>query len=677
MTSTDEAHANNVTEHAAQLRTQLHYHNYRYYALDDPEITDAEYDRLLRELQELESAHPELVTSDSPTQRVGAPPLDKFATGKHLQAMLSLDNAFDDDEIADFDRRVRERLEATGSVTYCAEPKLDGLAVSLLYENGVFVRGLTRGDGTTGEDVTVNLRTVASLPLKLQADTPPERLEVRGEIYMTRSGFERLNRQQAEQGGKTFANPRNAAAGSLRQLDSTVTASRPLLLCCYSVGFVAGIDLPATQYDTLTWLRGLGLPVSPERCRATGLDQLRGVHDDLAARRADLDYEIDGVVYKVDDLRAQRELGFVARAPRWAVAWKFPAEEQITRLHNVEFQVGRTGAVTPVAKLDPVTVAGARVANATLHNMDEVERKDIHIGDTVVIRRAGDVIPEVVRVLPDKRPAGATMPTMPSHCPVCGSEVVREEGQVAHRCTGGLYCGAQRREAIKHFASRRALDIDGLGDKIIDQLVDNGMVEHVDQLFGLQAEQLAQLERLAEKSARNLVNALEAAKQTTLPRFIYALGIREVGEATAQALAAHFGSLERLMAADEDALNEVPDVGPVVARSIRHFFDQPHNREVIAGLIKQGVTWDETEPAVSGPQTLAGQTYVLTGTFAEWTRDEARARLQALGAKVTGSVSRKTTAVIAGENPGSKVDKARELDVDVLGEADLEALLSS
>jgi DNA ligase (NAD+) len=666
-----------AAERAGTLRERLHHHNYRYYVLDDPEIADAEYDRMLRELQDLEAEHPDLRTPDSPTQRVGAPPLDKFATGDHLVPMLSLENAFDEDEMAEFDRRVRERLETEAAVTYCAEPKLDGLAVSLLYEDGVFTRGLTRGDGTTGEDVTVNLRTVASLPLALQGRNPPARLEVRGEVFMPREGFERINADHRERGVKPFANPRNAAAGSLRQLDSRITAKRPLRLCCYSVGVIEGASLPATQFETLERLRSWGLPVSPERRRTAGLGEVQACYDDLATRRAELAYEIDGVVFKVDSLAAQAELGFVARAPRWAIAWKFPAEEQITVLRTVEFQVGRTGAVTPVAKLEPVTVAGARVSNATLHNMDEVTRKDVHIGDTVVIRRAGDVIPEVVRVLADKRPAGARMPEMPSTCPVCGSDVVREEGEAVHRCTGGLYCRAQRKEAIRHFASRRALDIDGLGEKIIDQLVERDLVEHVDHLFGLRHEDLVALDRLADKSARNLLDALEAAKRTTLARFVYALGIREVGEATAKALAAHFGSLDALMEASEETLCEVPDVGPVVAHSIRTFFEQPHNREVIAALRRAGVSWAEGEPAGRGPKPLAGSTYVLTGSLDGMTREAASERLQALGAKVTGSVSKKTTAVIAGAEPGSKVDKARELGVPVLAEADLNALLDT
>ena len=666
-----------AAERAAALRERLNHHNYRYYVLDDPEITDAEYDRMLRALQDLETEHPELQTPDSPTRRVGAPPLEKFATGEHLLPMLSLDNAFDASEMAEFDRRVRERLETGTSVAYCAEPKLDGLAVSLLYENGVFTCGLTRGDGTTGEDVTVNLRTVASLPLALQGDGAPSRLEVRGEVFMPRDGFERINADHRERGVKPFANPRNAAAGSLRQLDSRITAKRPLRLCCYSVGVIEGAALPATQYETLELLQGWGLPVSPERRRITGLDEARARYDDLATRRAELAYEIDGVVFKVDSLAAQTELGFVARAPRWAIAWKFPAEEQITVLRTVEFQVGRTGAVTPVAKLEPVTVAGARVSNATLHNMDEVTRKDVHIGDTVVIRRAGDVIPEVVRVLPEKRPEGARIPAMPANCPVCGSDVVREEGEVVHRCTGGLYCRAQRKEAIRHFASRRALDIDGLGEKIIEQLVERDLVEHVDQLFRLNHDDLVGLDRLADKSARNLLAALEAAKNTTLARFVYALGIREVGEATAKALAAHFGSLDALMEASEEQLCEVPDVGPVVAHSIRTFFEQPHNREVITALRAAGVSWTEGEPTGGGPKPLAGSTYVLTGSLEGMTREAASERLQALGAKVTGSVSKKTTAVIAGADRGSKVDKARDLDVPVLDEADLQELLDA
>lgn len=664
-----------VAERAAELREQLHHHNYRYYVLDDPEIGDAEYDRLLRELQEIEAGHPELVTADSPTLRVGAPPLEKFGTGRHAVPMLSLENAFDADEMAEFDRRVRARLEVDGPIDYCAEPKLDGLAVSLLYEDGVFVRGLTRGDGVTGEDVTVNLRTLDALPLRLRGDIPPPRLEVRGEVFMPKEGFERLNVEHLERGVKPFANPRNAAAGSLRQLDSSVTAHRPLRLYCYSVGLIEGAELPPTQYRTLEWLLALGLPVTPERRVVAGLDEARACYEELASRRAEMPCEIDGVVFKVDDLVQQRELGYVARAPRWAIAWKFPAEEQITVLHSVEFQVGRTGALTPVARLEPVTVAGARVSNATLHNMDEIARKDVHIGDTVVIRRAGDVIPEVVRVLPEKRPRGARMPEMPAQCPICGSDVVREEGQTAHRCTGGLFCRAQRKEAIKHFASRRALDIDGLGDRIIEQLVERELIEHVDQLFSLSAEQLAGLDRMAEKSARNLADALERSKHTALDRFIYALGIREVGEATARALAVHFGSLDRLMAASEDDLVEVPDVGPVVAHSIRTFFDQPHNIEVIEALRKAGVTWEEGPPADTGERPLAGRTYVLTGTLDSMTREEAGERLRALGAKVSGSVSKKTTAVIAGASPGSKADKARELDVPVLDETALAELL--
>jgi DNA ligase (NAD+) len=674
MTKVDDGSA---AERAAELRERLHHHNYRYYVLDDPEISDAEYDRLLRELQELEQEHPDLVTADSPTQRVGAPPLEKFGTGRHVVPMLSLNNAFDAGEMAEFDRRVHDRLGVEGDIAYCAEPKLDGLAISLLYEDGIFTRGLTRGDGATGEDVTPNLRTIEALPLSLRGKQLPTRLEVRGEVYMPRAGFEQLNADHRERGVKPFANPRNAAAGSLRQLDSRISAQRPLRLYCYSVGLAEGADLPATQSGTLEWLRGHGFPVVPERTVVHGLEAARDWHEELARRRAELPYEIDGVVYKVDDLAQQRELGFVARAPRWAIAWKFPAEEQVTVLRNVEFQVGRTGAVTPVAKLEPVTVGGARVSNATLHNMDEIERKGVRIGDTVIIRRAGDVIPEVVRVIEEKRPKGARRPKMPSQCPVCGSDVVREDGQAVHRCTGGLYCRAQRKEAIKHFASRRALDIDGLGDRIVDQLVERGLVEHVDQLFTLTKDQIAGLERMADKSAQNLVDALEQSRRTTLARFVYALGIREVGEATARALAAHFGSFRNLMEASEEELVEVPDVGPIVAKSIRTFFDQQHNREIIESLLRKDriELTDEGPPVDTGHRPLAGTTYVLTGSLDAMTRDEAGERLRALGAKVSGSVSKKTTAVIAGADPGSKVTKARQLDVPVLDEAALMELL--
>jgi DNA ligase (NAD+) len=612
---------------------------------------------------------------ESPTQRVGAPPLEQFDTAQHLTPMLSLSNAFDADEMAEFDRRLRERLGEAGPIAYSAEPKMDGLAVNLLYEDGVFTRGLTRGDGTTGEDVTTNLRTVASLPLALRGDDRPSRLEVRGEVFMPTDGFERLNGHYRSQGIKPFANPRNAAAGSLRQLDSRITARRPLRLYCYSVGVLEGAAWPATQSAVLAQLRAWGIPVQPECRQVEGLEGARAYYDALVERRHDLGYEVDGIVYKVDGLERQQRLGFVARAPRWAIAWKFPAEEQMTTLRAVEFQVGRIGTITPVAKLQPVTIAGARVSNATLHNMDEIERKDVHIGDTVVVRRAGDVIPEVVRVATERRPADARMPRMPAQCPECGSDVVRPEGEVAHRCSGGLYCPAQRKQALKHFASRRALDIDGLGDKLIEQLVDRGLVRRIDDLFALRYDDLVGLERMADKSARNLLNALETAKSTTLARFIYALGIREVGEATAKSLAGHFGSLERLIGASQEALEAVPDIGPVVAGSIRTFFDQPHNREVIDGLIRARVTWSESKPASADAQPLAGCTFVLTGSLEGRTRDEASEALQALGAKVAASVSGKTTAVIAGAEPGSKVDKARNRGVPVIGEADLDALL--
>jgi len=671
MTST----AADAAQRAAALRRQLQYHDHRYYVLDDPAIPDVDYDRLFRELEALERDHPELRTADSPTQRVGAPPLAQFDTGQHLVPMLSLENAFGDAEMAEFDRRVRERLGADGPIDYCAEPKMDGLAVSLLFDDGVLVRGLTRGDGATGEDVTTNLRTVSSLPLALQG-TPPRRLEVRGEVFLPLAGFQRINAAYAERGARAFANPRNAAAGSLRQLDSRITAQRPLRLYCFSVGLLEGAGWPESQYGVLEALKGWGLPVSSERRRIEGLEAAHAVYADLMARRAELAYDVDGIVYKVDSLAAQQRLGFVARAPRWAVAWKFPAEEKATVLRSVEFQVGRTGALTPIARLEPVTVAGARVSNASLHNMDEIERKDVHIGDRVIVRRAGDVIPEVVRVQPEHRPADARMPRMPAACPICGSAVVRPEGEVAHRCSGGLFCPAQRKEALQHFASRRALDIDGLGEKIIDQLVERGLVEHVDQLFELTHGDLVALDRLADKSAANLLQAIDAARRTTLARFIYALGIREVGEATARALAAHFGRLRELMAADEEQLCAVADIGPVVAHSIRTFFAQTHNREVIERLIAAGVDWPEGEPAPVNAQPLAGRTYVLTGSLEHWSRDELSERLQALGARVSASVSKKTTAVIAGEEPGSKRDKAVELDVPVLGESDLDDLLA-
>jgi DNA ligase (NAD+) len=677
-------------QRAAELREQIDLHNYRYYVLDDPLVPDAEYDRLMRELQALEAAHPELVVPESPTQRVGAKPAQGFGEVHHAIPMLSLDNCFSDDELLAFDRRVRDRLGRDGPVDYVAEPKLDGLAVSLRYEDGVLVQGATRGDGSTGEDITQNVRTVHSIPLRLRGADLPRVLEVRGEVFMPKAGFEKLNRLADERGEKTFVNPRNAAAGSLRQLDPSVTASRPLAFFCYGWGEIEGAELPAKHNDMLKRLRDWGVRVSPEARVVSGAQGCLDYYRDIGERRADLPYEIDGVVYKVDSRDQQQTLGFVSRAPRWAIAHKFPAQEELTRVLDIEFQVGRTGALTPVARLEPVFVGGVTVSNATLHNMDEIERKDVRIGDTVIVRRAGDVIPEIVAVMTDRRPDDARSIEMPATCPVCGSEVVRAEGEAVARCSGGLICSAQRKESIRHFASRRAMDIEGLGDKLVDQLVELGMIDHVDDIYRLQAERLAAIERMGEKSAANLIEAIERSKDTSLARFLFALGIREVGEATARALAAHFGTLQALQeAALEDLRSEddpeikakdryprlqaVADVGPAVAANVCHFFAEKRNEEVIRKLREAGVHWPEAKPQGEGP--LKGSTYVLTGTLEHRTRDEAKAALEALGARVSGSVSKKTTAVIAGRDAGSKLDKAEKLGVEILDEAGLNALL--
>ena len=658
-----------------KLRKEIEYHDYRYYVLDDPEIPDAEYDRLMRELRELEARYPDLVTPDSPTQRVGGKPLEGFEEVRHAVPMLSLDNAFEESEVIAFDKRIHDRLGTDEEIEYAAEPKLDGLAISLLYEDGKLVRAATRGDGHVGENVTQNVRTIRSVPLHLQGKYIPPRLEVRGEIYMPKAGFEKLNREQEKKGEKLFSNPRNAAAGSLRQLDPKITASRPLEIYCYAPGLVEGANLPATHFEVLQQFREWGLRVSPEIRCVTGVSGCLDYYRRMTEKREQLPYEIDGVVFKVNRLDLQEKLGFVSRAPRWAIAYKFPAEEAITKLLAVDFQVGRTGALTPVARLEPVFVGGATVSNATLHNMDEIRRKDVRIGDTVIVRRAGDVIPEVVGPVLSRRPKNAKIIHLPKYCPVCGSDVIQLEGEAVARCSGGLYCPAQRKEAIKHFASRRAMDIEGLGDKLVDQLVETGLVEHVDDLYKLTVEQLAGLERMGQKSAENLVRALEKSKHTTLARFLYALGIREVGEATAQALATHFRSLEKIMTADEEALTEVPDVGPIVAGHIVSFFRQPHNLEIIHNLRKAGIHWEEPETTGAETLPLAGNTYVLTGTLTGMTRNEAKEKLQQLGAKVTSSVSKKTTAVIAGENPGSKLTKAEALGVPVLDEKALLALL--
>ena len=628
---------------------------------------------MLRELQEIERAHPELVTEDSPTRRVGAEPLAAFGEVHHEVPMLSLDNAFDDGELAEFDRRVRERL-GVDRVEYAAEPKLDGLAVSLLYEEGVLKRGATRGDGSKGEDITQNVRTIHSIPLRLLGDDYPQRLEVRGEVFISHEGFRALNEHALQQDQKPFANPRNAAAGSLRQLDPKVTAQRPLEMYCYGTGLVEKGRLAKRHSDVLQQLRGWGLRVYPGIERVAGLDGCIAYYRALEEQRSRLPFDIDGVVFKVDRLDQQQQLGFVARAPRWAIARKFPAQEELTRVLAIDVQVGRTGAITPVARLEPVFVGGVTVTNATLHNEDEVRRKDVHIGDTVIVRRAGDVIPEVVAVLPERRPADAKAFVMPGKCPVCGSDIERLEGEAVARCTGGLFCEAQRKEAIKHFASRRAMDIEGLGDKLVEQLVDRKLVNDVAGLYELSVDTLAGLDRMGQKSAQNLVRALEKSRHTTLDRFLYALGIREVGDATARILASEFGSLEALMQATPEQLEAVHDIGPIVAQHIVHFFRQPHNREVIARLQAAGIQWPDVERVSHQP--LQGKTYVLTGTLSGLTREEAKQKLQALGAKVSGSVSKKTTAVIAGEKAGSKLARAEALGVAVLSEEELMKLLS-
>ncbi len=668
-------------ERAAGLRAQLHHHAHRYYVLDAPEIPDAEYDRLFQELQALEAAHPELLTPDSPTQRVGGKVLDGLQPVRHAVPMLSIQTETDTTAggAEAFDARVRRELglgETDPTVEYAAELKFDGLAINLRYEHGVLVQAATRGDGETGEDVTQNIRTIGQIPLRLNGEAPAV-LEVRGEVYMRRDDFERLNERQREKGEKTFINPRNTAAGAVRQLDPAVTAQRPLSFFAYGLGEVQGWTLPDTHSGLLDALAAFGLPVCADRCVAQGAAGLVAFHRQIEARRDALPFDIDGVVYKVNRLALQRELGFKSREPRWAVAHKYPAQEQLTTVQAIDVQVGRTGKLTPVAKLAPVFVGGVTVTNATLHNEDETRRKDVRVGDTVIVRRAGDVIPEVVAVLPDKRVAGAEVFTMPAHCPVCGSAAVREEGEVDHRCSGGLFCAAQRKQALLHYAQRRALDIEGLGDKLVEQLVDGHVVRTLPDLYRLGLMALANLDRMAEKSAQNILDALEKSKQTTLPRFLFGLGIRHVGEATAKDLARHFGSLDRIMDASVEQLLEVRDVGPVVAQSIRTFFDQPHNREVVEQLRACGVHWEEGAPAERAAQVLAGKTFVLTGTFPTLKREQAKELLEAAGAKVAGSVSKKTDYVVAGEEAGSKLDKARELGVAVIDEAGMLALLGN
>ncbi len=668
-----------IEQQLTDLRTALRHHEYLYHVMDAPEVPDAEYDRLMRELRALEEAHPELVTPDSPTQRVGASPLTAFSQVRHEVPMLSLDNVFDEESFLAFNKRVQDRLKSTDALTYCCELKLDGLAVSILYENGVLVQAATRGDGTTGEDITSNVRTIRAIPLKLRGDNIPARFEVRGEVFLPQAGFEKINDDARRTGGKVFANPRNAAAGSLRQLDPRITAKRPLTFFCYGVGILEGGELPGSHMARLQQFKAWGLPVSDRVKLCDTPEEVLAYYHKVEEDRPTLGFDIDGVVIKVDSLELQEQLGFVARAPRWATAFKFPAQEQMTFVRDVEFQVGRTGAITPVARLEPVQVAGVLVSNATLHNADEIERLGLRIGDKVVIRRAGDVIPQVVNVVLSERPDDTCAVEFPSHCPVCGSDVERVEGEAVTRCTGGLICGAQRKEALKHFVSRRALDVDGMGDKIIDQLVEKEYVHTPADLFRLSAGKLTGLDRMGPKSAQNVVNALEKSKETTFARFLYALGIREVGEATAAGLAAHYGSLEALTAASIDDLQKVPDVGIVVATHVFNFFAEESNLDVIHQLQAEGVRWPA--PVVINADEIdspfAGKTVVLTGSLSQMSRDDAKARLVELGAKVAGSVSKKTDLVIAGEAAGSKLVKAQELGIEVIDEAEMLRLLGA
>ncbi len=668
------------------LRAQLHHHAHQYYVLDSPQIPDAEYDRLFRELQALEAAHPEWLTPDSPTQRVGGKPLDAFATVRHVVPMLSIRTETDTESTGAeaFDARVRKELELTDAdtpVEYVTELKFDGLAMSLRYEQGVLVQAATRGDGEYGEDVTQNIRTIGQIPLKLQGDGVPPVLEVRGEVYMRRDDFEAMNEKQREKGEKTFVNPRNAAAGAVRQLDPGIAAQRPLSFFAYGLGEVTPAEQggPAfsTHYAMLQTLKSWGFPVADQVDTAQGAPELVAYHQRIGAARDQLPFDIDGVVYKVNSLALQRQLGFVTREPRWAVAHKYPAQEQITTVLGIDVQVGRTGKLTPVARLEPVFVGGTTVSNATLHNLFELRRKKARVGDRVIVRRAGDVIPEVVGVVAAVRPAYVPNFRMPRTCPICGSQVVREKTEMNHRCSGGLFCPAQRKQAILHYAQRRAVEVEGLGEKLVDQLVESNTIRTLPDLYKLGLSTLAALERMAEKSAQNIVDALEKSKQTTLPRFLFGLGIRHIGEATAKDLARHFGTLNAIMDASEEQLLAVNDVGPIVAQSLHTFFAQPHNREVVEQLRACGVTWEEGEAAAHAPKPLAGKTFVLTGTFPTLSRDQAKDLLEAAGAKVAGSVSKKTSYVVAGAEAGSKLDKAQELGVPVLDEAAMLALLQA
>ena len=659
----------NIQTQIDNLRKTLRQYEYEYHVLDNPTVPDSEYDRLFHQLKALELAHPEFLTSDSPTQRVGAKPLSGFSQIRHEIPMLSLDNAFSDEEFNAFVKRIEDRLIILPKpLTFCCEPKLDGLAVSILYVNGILTQAATRGDGTTGEDITANIRTIRNIPLQLLTDNPPARLEVRGEVFMPHAGFERLNEYALEHGEKTFANPRNAAAGSLRQLDPNITSKRPLVLNAYGIGIAEGVELPNTHYARLQWLKSIGIPVNPEISLCNGANEVLDFYRDIQNKRSSLGYDIDGTVLKINDIALQNELGFISKAPRWAIAYKFPAQEELTVLNDVEFQVGRTGAITPVAKLEPVFVAGVTVSNATLHNGDEIERLNIAIGDTVVIRRAGDVIPQIIGVLHERHPDNAKPIIFPTNCPVCDSQIIRIEGEAVARCTGGLFCAAQRKEALKHFVSRKAMDIDGVGGKLIEQLVDRELIHTPADLFKLDLTTLTRLERMGAKSAENALNSLEKAKSTTLARFIFALGIREVGEATALNLANHFKTLDALKAADLEQLQQVPDVGEVVANRIFVFWREAHNVAVVDDLIAQGVHWETVEVKEASENLFKDKTVVLTGTLTQMGRNEAKALLQQLGAKVSGSVSSKTDFVIAGDAAGSKLAKAQELNITVLTE---------
>ena len=661
------------------LRQTLRKYEYHYHVLDNPLVPDAEYDRLMNELKNLEWQHPEWITPDSPTQRVGAKPLEGFAQITHELPMLSLDNAFSDEELDGFLRRIENLIaQDPEKMTFCCEPKLDGLAVSILYENGSLVQAATRGDGTTGEDITVNIRTIRNIPLKLNLENPPARLEVRGEVFMPQKGFNILNERALEKGEKTFANPRNAAAGSLRQLDPKMTRQRPLELNAYSIGIYESDDeLPSTHYERLQWLKSIGIPVNGEIRLATGREELLKFYAEIQSKRPNLGYDIDGTVLKVNDIALQEQLGFISRSPRWAIAYKFPAQEEMTVLNDVEFQVGRTGAITPVAKLEPVFVAGVTVSNATLHNGDEIERLGVVIGDTVIIRRAGDVIPQIIGVVKERRPENAKKIHFPTACPVCESAVIRVEGEAVARCTGGLFCAAQRKEALKHFVSRKAMDIDGVGEKLIEQLMARELIHTPADLFKLDLTSLMRLERMGEKSAQNALNSIEKSKSTTLARFLYALGIREVGEATALNLANHFGTLAAIREANIETLTQVQDVGEVVANHIFRFWQEPHNVEVVEDLIKQGVHWQDVVQVEIADNPLKNKNVVLTGTLTQLTRDEAKALLQSLGCKVSGSVSSKTDYLIAGEKAGSKLTKAQELGITVLSEQDFVNLIKA